>query len=305
MPIKHTKIRKSTKKKSPVLRYVLLALGALLIGFVIYLIIMPAKLWGSESRLALAVPTKEGSIKVLVFDPQTHSITTLHIPGNTELEVAHQLGSWKAASIYKLGVNEKLGGRLISETVTKSLRLPTEAWAEESALGFTSGNSMIVWKTVFGSYKTNLNLKDRLLLGLFSLGVKDPERAEINLAETPLLVKTKLNDGTLGYKVRESNVAKISALFGDSQVSDENLGLVIVYPEDKAKTAEKFGEVIQVLGAKVTSLESSDQKDLDCEVVGVKSQTRRKIADVFDCKVKDSTNQDIEIHFGDKFVKRF
>ncbi len=309
MPIKSksTAQKRKFKGTTNLWKYPLLLLIFLVCLFTLYLIIVPAKYWDGKTRLALAIQDKDGSVKLSVFDPQTDSITILNIPANTEVEVTRQLGSWKMGSVWQLGVNEKIGGSIISETASSSLRLPTETWADTPALGLTKDGTLAIWTAVFGNYKTNLNLKDRLAIGLFAQGVKSPQRNEIDLAATPLLVKTKLADGSTGYKVRDSAVAQISTYFADAQISKENLNVVIYYPRNRLQEVQKLGEVIQILGVKVTSLEPLTQDlNFNCIINSQGNLTTKKIADVFNCKTEIKKNQTgIELRVGEDFFKRF
>ncbi|MBX4205874.1 hypothetical protein KW795_01620 [Candidatus Microgenomates bacterium] len=304
--VKLVKKNKSSFKFPFWLKYILYIPFALVVVFILYIAFAPSKYWDGKSRLALAVNTKQTNINVLVFDPQTNSITSVIVPENAELEVARQLGAWKTGSIWKLGVNEKVGGQLLSETITKSFRLPTEAWADTEALGFSKANSISILKAMFTGYKTNLTLKDKIGIGLFSLSVKNSERSEIDLSQTPFLTKAKLSDGSSGYKVREVGSAQISAIFADSKISEENFSVNIFYPEGKILTAQKLGEIVQVLGTKVTSLQPLDVTNFDCIILGRESITRTKIAQVFSCKVeKKDLGSTLEIKIGDNFIKRF
>ena len=179
MPIKERKRknqhyqRSKTKSKFKLPKFVLF----FLVGFIAFVFgvvfFSPNKFWDGKTRLALAIHNPDDSIAVAVFDPETNSISTLLIPQDVEVEVARQLGTWKAGSVWKLGINEKVGGKLVSETVTKALELPTEAWADTGAMGLTSENSFSIWRAALVSYKTNLNFKDKVKMAMFALGVKN------------------------------------------------------------------------------------------------------------------------------------
>ncbi len=309
MPIKshRTAQKRKPKTSKSFWRYLLGFFGLITLVFIAYLILVPAKYWDGKSRLALAIQDKSGAVKLSVFDPQTESITVITVPANTQVDVARQLGEWKIGSVWKLGENEKIGGSIISETVTKTLRLPTEGWADMGALGFTKDNNLAIWQSVIGAYKTNLSLKDRIGIAFFAQSVKSPQRNEIDLSQTPLLIRTKLSDGSLGYEVRDLSVAQISAYFADARISEENIGVSIFYPRSRMQEVQKLGEIIQILGVKVTSLELLTQ-DLvfNCKIVSQGNLTAKKIAEVFNCKTEIKNNQTgIQLLVGEEFFRRF
>ena len=103
----------------------------LLFLILISVFILTKSLWDTKSRFALVFANESGKVDLVVVDPHVKTITTISIPPSTQVEVAHQLGQWKLESIYRLGKQEDLDGQLLADTITKSLKLPVDAWAHQ------------------------------------------------------------------------------------------------------------------------------------------------------------------------------
>lgn len=266
------------------------------------------KYWRAEAKVVLVQPSLGGEILVTAFDPETEEITNIIVPANTELEVARELGRWKAKSIWKLGENEKLSGKLLKETVIKNFHFPVIAWADSKAYGFATGDVLALAKAVFFPYKTNLRIGDRIRIGLFSLGVKTGKRIEINLSETSYLKKTKLTDGEEGFTVTGKTPRELLILFADAKVSQKGLRVNIKDATGKYAVAQETGETIEVMGAKVAAVTKMEKENSDCKISGKDKSFTRLVGEVFDCKeIGDSPEGtfDLEITLGETFAKRF
>lgn len=273
---------------------------------VFYLFFKP-HVWDKSQRLTLATLKESGDVVVSFFDPQNSTITSFLIPGNTEVNVSKQLGQWKLKSVWKLGENEGLGGKLLSETITKSFKAPVEAWASQGAMGLTSSLPSQVMKAVLGGYETNLSLRDRVNLGIFSLKVKNSSKIFIDMRETGYLQPMLLADGEEGFKVKSVIPAKIAAIFADSQISKEGILVRIINKTKDPEIANHIGQIIEMMGAKVVAINQEEIDETDCMVISRKTFTASKIAKIFSCELeeKDGENPNLDFVFGSKFQTRF
>lgn len=293
------KPKKEVKSKKPVWIFVVL----LILTAFIYL---NPKTWDKNSRLGLTIQNESGSVTVVSFDPVLEKITTIEVPATTQMSVSRQLGEWQMGSVWKLGENESIGGRLIAETVTKTLKFPVDAWASSKATGFLGGSPLKLFTAFLSPYKTNLTLRDRFNLMLFVLKVKNTGRVSIDLEDTGYIYRDKLADGELGYRVRSTIPSKLAATFADSSLSQEGLVLRITDAGENAFIAKEVGEIVEVLGAKVISIDSEDSQNVNCVVTGPKSLTTTKIASIFECDTKFiKEGKTVELLLGKEFYKRF
>ncbi|MEK7112444.1 MAG: hypothetical protein AAB875_03890, partial [Patescibacteria group bacterium] len=98
---------RAPKPKFGLFKFIALAVFILLL---MLLLSFQTKYWYGRFKVSAVYPTGEGDISVSVFDPKNESITSILIPGSTELDAARQLGTWRAKSVWQLGINEDLGG---------------------------------------------------------------------------------------------------------------------------------------------------------------------------------------------------
>src|SRR3990172_8213094 len=256
--------------------FIRIILAVVLIAGAFFFLSFQTRFWDAKSKLTLATNTKEGDIIVSSFDPQTASVTNIFIPASTQLNVSRQLGSWRAKSIWQLGLNEKLSGALLRETV-----LPL---------------------------KTNLKVGDKIKLGIFALSVKNPKRTDLDLRQGNYLKKARLTDGEEGYIPTGAGLEKLIIYFADSGVSQKNLRVEIKDASGGSRVAQEVGKTIEMIGAKVSSLSKVEQEDTDCQVAGKDKRLVELISAVFSCqKVKGepSGNFDAQVKLGKGFIGRY
>ena len=176
-PAQRRKRLKASRKKGgfPLVR-IIVVLFFITVAFI--LVSFLTRFWDGKTKLTMAINTEAGDIIVSSFDPKTESVTNIFIPGSTQLNVSRQLGSWRAKSVWQLGLNEKLVGTLLRETVVKNFSWPLMAWADEPAMGFAKGDFLGTIKAVFTPFKTNLKIGDKIKLAVFALSVKNPKRGK-------------------------------------------------------------------------------------------------------------------------------
>jgi len=84
-------------------------------------------LWlGRIPRSALVVEEK-GLPVVYFYGGNAYELIQVTFDPETEIVVAHGLGSWKASSLYSLAKNEGAGESLVAESISHNLQLPAKA----------------------------------------------------------------------------------------------------------------------------------------------------------------------------------
>ena len=297
---------KSKAKKRPVLIKFLVTL-LILTAFVSY-IFLSSDFWDGKNKLPIAIATDGGNVTIAVFDPGVREITSVLIPGDTEVELARGLGTLRIKNVSQLGENEGLGGQLLSETLTSHFKFPVAVWADSEAQGFLSKNIFDLAKSVVVPYKTNLKLGDRARVALFSIGIQNTKRSEIDLSESSYLEKANLKDGQLGYTVSGRLPSSLLVIFSDPEISKKGLTVAILDYTSNQVSARKLGEVIEVLGAKVATVSEKDVDQFDCRVKGVNPKIAERVATLLSCQTQESDvegNFDLQIEIGEDFAKRF
>lgn len=307
-PARRRKSRRRRKKtqKKPFLKKAAFLVVVLVSLFVVFR--LTTRHWNSEGKLSITAPREDGSVAVTTFDPATDGIKTVVIPAETEVRVARQLGTWRIKSVWELGQDEGLDGQLLSETITRQLKIPVFVWSDSVGAGFFSSSPLAIIKAALFPYKTNLGIGDRLRLAVFSLGVKNFKREEIDLSETKVLQRTTLVDGTPGYRVVGDIPSSIAAIYSDPYMSSISAKTQIIDATSSNSVAKDVGEIVEVIGLKTASIEDVEVRaDLDCKVSGRDKDLANTISKLFSCEVvtHEDGNFDLTVLIGEEFAKRF
>ncbi|MGD0523033.1 MAG: hypothetical protein ABSA43_00515 [Candidatus Microgenomates bacterium] len=301
------KFRKRQKKEPR--RYPWLILVLLLaLALLMYLPFQVSTCFKYSSNFNLIIANQDGNLEVTNFDNQNQEITTIIIPGSTQLIASRQLGSWKARGLWQLGINEDYSGELMRETVIKNLFMPVSAWASYSALGLVQGNFWQAVKSIVTPYKSSLKLGDKIKLALLSLRVSSLKKTTINLEDTGFLKAARLTDGENGYLVSGDIPTSIASIFSDNLFFQKEVMILIKNYSSDDSVAESVGKVIEVLGAKVSSVTKEDSSDTDCTITGKDRALVSVFGSVFNCAEKIGSPDgkfDIEMDLGEQFVKRY
>ncbi len=298
----------NTHKVHPSVKKIILGACALILATMILCASIVYFSYKTFERTNIAVYTKSGDVVVIAADPQQKTITTLKIPGNTQVEASRQMGKWRLKSIWKLGHDEKIGGRLLAETVTRSFRFPIDSYADEKIMNVIQGNIFSKMKSVLSFSETNMDTFKKVDLFILSLSAKVSATYDFDLADSTYLVEGPLSDGDSGFSIKDKIPGKLSSFFADNDIASKHSTAIIINESSDNSLTREIGEIIEVLGAKVVATSSEKSTDIDCTVSGTAIEARDHIAKVFNCKVSsndDDKNIDIRLVFGEKFARRF
>jgi len=240
--------------------------------------------WNGKDKINVVEQKGDGNVSVKVYDPKLEEMVTLIIPGETEVSVSRNLGVLRLKNVWQLGVNEKIGGDLLAQTVTKNFLF-----------------SVFLWRGSDGS--TNIPFGDRLLIWIFEKRTKNLQKTEIDLGKSQFVRKLKLSDGEIGYKLPGAISERLTVYFVDNDFVESPPKVYIKDATGTFGVSENVGRAIEVMGGKIVTIERAQTDDSDCLVRG---KLAKKIDRVFDCKVdKGTSNFDLEIVLGKSFAKRF
>lgn len=263
--------------------------------------------WNGHDKFSLVFRGQNDEVGITVLDPTTPEMTTMYIPGDTQVDIAASYGTLRIKNVWQLGINEKKGGSLLSKTIAKNFLFPVHLWADTDGINLSKASFSGLAKFVFLPSKTNITFGDRLAASLFVLKLKNIEKNEIDLAKSQFLRKDTLNDGEKGYILSGSVSERLTVFFTDNDFADKNLRVALVDGSESYGSAQKVGEIIEVFGGKVVSVDKNQPTfDGVCIVKGEDVSLLHKVADVFGCTVKKTkTSFDLEIDLGNKFSKNF
>lgn len=289
-------------------------MGFLIPGILLLIILLAfvgikldTRFWNNHDKFSFAYHSQNGDTGVTVLDPKTGELTTLIIPGETEVDVAMNYGTLRLKNVWQLGKNEKLDGALLAKTVTKNFSFPVFLWSDSDGAEVQKTSLTGLTKFVFFPQKTNIPLGDRVSIAFFALKAKNLDRTVIDLAKSQFLTKQKLSDGISGYKLTGPVSGRLTVYFSDNDMADKDFKVYIVDSTGTFDVAQNAGQIIEVMGGKIVSVDkSAGTSDFGCQVLGKDSKVVNKFVNIFNCKaIQGKTDYDIELRLGTQFAKAF
>lgn len=283
-----------------------LLIPALILALSYLFIKINTNFWNGKDKTSIVYRNSSGDIGVTILDPILSEMTTLVIPGDTQVDVARNYGTYRIKNVWQLGVDEKIDGSLLTETVTQNFLFPVFLWTGKSP-GLDEGSVKNILDFIFFPGQTNISFCDRLHIAAFSIKTPVLNRTEINLGESKFLDKKVLNDGQSGYLISGPISQRLTVYFSDIDMENGNIKVNITDATGVIGVSEKLGEILEVLGGKIVSIDKKGlSEDVDCVVMGNNSAVVAKIAKLFSCKIeKKQTQFDLDIEIGTKFAERF
>jgi hypothetical protein len=276
-------------KKFRLFPFFKLVLFAVPFALVFLFLFLSTKYWNGKDKISVVSPRDGGDVEVKVYDPKLNEVTTLVIPGTTEVVVSQNLGTFPIKNVWKLGTDQKLGGVLLSQTVTRNFSFPVFLWKNRRL--------------------SDIPVGDRLRLYFFEMGVGSLGKTEINLGKSQYLKAGKLTDGSKGYIITGDISERLTAYFSDNDWGERGIKIYIKDATGTSGISDSFGRVLQVMGGKVVTVDKVDKDiSLDCSVSGKDKKVSLKIAELFGCKVGEKISggsMDLEVNLGGAFAKRF
>src|SRR5258706_12413025 len=181
---------KSKTKKPPFLRLIVFAFLLFIFVLIAAYFLLPRS-WDGKSKFVSVSQTQSGDAIIQIIDPVNSLVTNIKVPADTLVEAANQLGSWKLGSITKLGIDKNAGSDFLKNTIIKSFKFPVD-----------SGD--------------NLSIVDKVRIKLFLLTAANTGDSNLNLKDTDYLVRSKLVDGSLGWKIAETMPTNVAIFFTEN-----------------------------------------------------------------------------------------
>lgn len=298
--------KKISKKKT----FFYLLISIIFFLFLIFLLIIFIKrysFFAKSKKLTIAVSQKTGEVVVLSFDKEKKEVFLLDIPKDTLVSLAGNMGETRLKNVLKRGEYEGWGGKLLSYSLMKNFSLPIVFWSEEGFLDFIDESITKRAGALFGSYKTNLSLLEKIDLFFFLFNFSDIKIDRINLAKTTVLGKKTLQDGEEGYYIKGKLPILILSYFVLPFTKDEGaLRLKIIDKSDKSLELDLLSRVFETIGFGNVLVENGRPEKFYCKVYGVK-EIVYFVNKIFNCQKEDDlrSNFELVIEIGEDFVKSF
>lgn len=262
--------------------------------------------WDGKSKLNLVI-NGDDSIIVSTLDPQKQELVKVVIPAETEVEVARDLGKWKIGSVWKLGENEGVGGKLLAETVTRHFHLPVYLYADKDAEGLLNTGYVTGFRAVLYPMESNLSKKDLFKIARFIGSVNNADRKTIELKDTSSIREVELKGGGVGYQKVRDLAPHIIAPFSNEDIANRITTVKIINNSSNRIVATELGGVIEATGAKVAQIVNSDEKQGDCYVKSENSSLVNYYSNLFSCgeDLSGGESFDVVITLNSDFIQRY
>lgn len=258
-----------------------------------------------SSKEVFAVNQQNGDVHIHIIDPDTKDYSIVRIPGKTQVEASKNLGQWKIQSLWKLGMDEGVGGQILVKSLTKSIGIPVYQWADYKAEGFTKGGYYERFLATFSGYKTNIPFTDRIAIGLFTFSIKDAQRNFIDLEQSNFLTDTKLVDGTEGFLVTGNYPNKLLPILIDRNIAVSESKIKLIDSGASNSSIAAVVRIIEVIGGKVSLVERSGDDKAVCEVYSKDERVSTFIGNLYNCnivqEITSEDNFDLIIELGTNF----
>lgn len=294
-----------TKAKKRKKNYIKLLLFPTLV-VVIVIFFNSLSTWTGDSKLIISTIV-EDEARIVVLDPRINEISVISIPGNTEVKVARGLGNWKINAVWDLGTQEGYGGKLLSETFTNHIMMPSEYWWDES-LHEIMNTSMLVSAGRILKADSSFGVVDRFKIAIFASRVRNTDRKYLDLSNTSYLDKGELKDGTSGYLLTSKMPKSLLLVLANENFANNSFTVEIVDSTDTYNLSDSLGQVISITGAKVASIKKEATSDLDCIIKSENEVAVKYFSNLFDCSGEVGeldSGFDMSIEIGKKFSGRF
>lgn len=293
------KTNKKVKKKIPYGLFILL----FLIGILIIFLFTFSK-FKNLDKIAIVANTENSDILVQSYDFEQNKIISIIIPKDTQLEVAYQYGFYQAKNIWQLGKNEGMEGELVRASVVKNFNFPVVGWVDWSDKKSLPEKRGFLWPR-----KSNLKVGDKLRMMVLSLRLKSQDQLVINLAETKILVKKKLADGEWGYVIQNEPIFfDLASIFNEVSDNENFVRAIVIDNSGKVGVGEGVGELMEILGVKVSSVKKEKEDNFDCIISGRNTKLAEKLSWVYGCEVgSEISDSDFDLQFklGKEFARKY
>lgn len=279
----------------------------ILVVAVIVWSLLGRRYWTGKDKVGITYRTENGDAAVVILDPTYPEITRFIISGDTEVNVARGYGTLRIKNVWQLGINEKLNGELLRLTVVKNFLFPVNLWSDEDADCLVDPGVVCLANFIFRPGATNIPFWDRTASAMFSLKVKDVDKTTINLVESQYLKKQTLGDGEKGYKLPGTTPQRLTVYFVEPAISSAEVRIHIIDGTGTAGIAQNIGQILEVIGGKVVSLDRT-QEDLvfGCRVLGRNKLAVKRVVGLLGCdQEKGEGEYDLEVKLGKHFPKEF
>lgn len=268
--------------------------GFLLLGFF-------SGRFGQNERFTVAVSGPK--IFVLSLLTNGSGATVVYLPASLYIsDVAHGYGQYELSKVYQVGELDHRGGEVFSDTLTKFLGVPVDAYVQSNRQ-FTDLKSYFVSPDFIFGGGSNLSLLEKIKIVREMSGLRFDKIDEINFKQSA--GKVTLPDGSSALSIDPKDADKLTAeAFTEERVQSEKLRVGVVNDTSVSGLGNSAGRILANVGMTVVSLDSGQSVRKGCTVytsdLHKQTLTVRRIREIFNCTVASGGGgrSDVEVHIG-------
>jgi hypothetical protein len=290
----------STKKY---IFYLSLFVSAVLVIKTIHLLGVVVQAINSKDKIVLAVRQSNDDVHIHIIEPNNRSYHLLKIPSQTLVNSSHGLGDWRIGSLWKQGINDKVGGEYLRKSIVREFNIPVLNWADSTAEQYFDKSFLGNIRLLGTHFLTDLSYGDRLVLFYYSTQISNSERSVNDLSDTSFIDPAKLPDGEEGYVVNDAFPQFLLPVFSQDKVSNSKIKIVN-HGLNEAEV-RNVAKTFEVMGGKVAFIERGQFEESVCRIGGVDKEIVGKIAKLYTCEIDTEKNPggfDLVLTVGKKFT---
>lgn len=248
------------------------------------------RIWIGDSRVTFVTTTDP----VTVYSYQeSRELVSVNFPKNVQIDGAAGLGSWKLENLYELGMQKGTNGEVLVKSLQYSLNVPIDGYFNGA---FSPGFPAVL--SVF-SQKSNFTFFDKVKIVYVLSKITQAQHKNLSAEKTGMVVKKRLGDGTVGFKLVPEKVKEIAIReLGDSSTSGQNSGIGIVNGTSTSRVGEQIAGITKTMGSQVLWVRSGEEINSRCILKSVsKTETAKRLAKIFSCEIKIEENLPAPIVF--------
>lgn len=252
--------------------------------------------WNGKFNINLLFRSK--GVALVSYNPTDQKIIVVNIPDETYLETAGGFGKWQVRSIFGLG-----GDKLLKDSMVNFLGQPIDGFLDFSSV-FQDKDALEVVElirsnptgivNILPDLKTDLTLFEVLRLNFALRSVRFDKLTQIDLLALGALTHESLLDGTEVLTADPNKLDVDLADLADPKIKQEHKTIALFNATQKALFAQKWARLITNIGGDVI-ITSNAQSNFDKTiVVGEKSDTLERLAQIFNSYCKDANCDKIQ-----------
>lgn len=283
------------------------------------------RVWQDTKSLLTLVLTTNPPV-IVSYKGATGEIAIIPMPDNLEVVGSYEVGRWKAKSLYELGKQKEIGGRLLSASFQNAFGIPIDGWFDKRGLewlGFDDVSlvreeksyPVFLPKNIISSFwpgqDTNLTLFDTTRIALAFSTSPMGSRRVILPERIGVVEEMHLASGEEGWVPAQDIPSRFLTEFSDAGVVEERIGVGIINASGTLRLGKRVARLVESLGAPVVWVKTEGELKERCIVRvsknSAKTKTQSRLVHFFSCEERlvEELSTPIELMLGEEIAPEY